>query len=264
MKQLNPDGSITIPSNLPRTRRGPDSRGIRICFSEIGRSCALKTGYLTFTDGSAYEYAAPGNTDVEQLCAALQRGRMFNFSVRRSRGGFTRGFIPPGDYQIIYSFPPYAGTQPIDCADIKPDWTMTGWSVTTAAPQAGQTITFSLDPGTGDTEVASFSGVGHTFSGNWTYEGDLSFTGPATNCQLDYVITSAGANTFWNVQVDVYQDGVNILTQNFFGTGSVSNSFPFTVADTAGAASALQIVITIVAGTFATSSASFSVQVSNV
>lgn len=115
MKQLNPDGSITIPSNRPRTRQGPDSRGPRLCFQELGRSCALKQGFLIFMDGSAYAYDVPSNEPVEALVEQIHRGAVFNYFVRRSRGGYIRGFTPPADYETIYSFPPYEGFAPTSC-----------------------------------------------------------------------------------------------------------------------------------------------------
>ncbi len=128
MLNPTPPPVYIIPSNQPGTKRGPDSRGIRICIAQIGRSCSLHQGYVTFTDGSAYVYDAPSNTEFEALCDQIQRGRTFNFQVRRSRGGYVKGFTPPGDYEIIYTYPPYPGVTPAACGVPFTDWASLTWS----------------------------------------------------------------------------------------------------------------------------------------
>lgn len=174
MKMLQPGPLIVIPSNSPRTRQGPDSRGIRICVAQIGRSCVLDQGYVTFTDGSAYVYGAPSKDEFEDLCASVQRGRQFNFQVRRSRAGYVRGFTPPADYEIIYSFPPYPGSQPPACnvcGGMNTDFNAEVWSVDPAgnpATIAGAGVSFAItmQPGAGN---------------DWFFDGSgLCFPNPAT------------------------------------------------------------------------------------
>jgi hypothetical protein len=203
MKQLNPDGSITIPSNLPRTRRGPDSRGIRLCFSELGRSCALGMGYLIFTDGSAYAYDAPSNSEIEALCDSFIRGRVFNFSVRRSRGGFVRGFTPPGDYETIYSFPPYAGSSPIACGVPFTDWSSLTWSGSRQVPPFDGSAT-----GTGLSLVCALPSGGTALFGYGA--GPINVETDANT--LDVKVTNTDA--VHNVDVS--------FTQNILGGGSLN------------------------------------------
>lgn len=90
---------------------------------ELGRSCSLDQGFITFLDGSQYAYDPGSKSDIEDLCASLIRGRQFNFGVRRSRGGFQRSPVLPGDYEVIYTYPPYPGTQPPPC----PKGNFLGW-----------------------------------------------------------------------------------------------------------------------------------------
>lgn len=153
MKMLLPPAQIVIPSNRPRTRAGPDSRGIRICFAELGRSCALMQGYLIFTDGSAYVYDAPSNDDVENLCAQIQRGRVFNLGARRAAFGFVRGFTPPPDYETIYSYPPYPGMTPASCGLPVTDWGSLVWNGSQPIPPFGGSVS-----GTGLNFVGAFPG----------------------------------------------------------------------------------------------------------
>lgn len=123
MKQLNPGPTVVIPSNHPRTRRGSDSRGIRICVQELGRSCSLDQGFIKFLDGSQYAYDPGSKADIENLCDSFIRGRQFNFSVRRAVSGFQRSPVLPGDYEVIYTYPPYPGTAPGPC----PKGNFLGW-----------------------------------------------------------------------------------------------------------------------------------------
>lgn len=235
MKQLNADGTVSIPSNLPRNKRGPDSRGIRICFAEIGRSCSLQTGYLIFTDGSAYEYTAPGNTDVEQLCAALQRGKMFNFQVRRTLAGYIRGFTPPADYETIYTYPPYPGVAPVACGLPMLDWTQLYWTVTNDGTGPGQTTVFAPDPGLSDTASQTFSRFSGGLGSSSTMESDLTYAGASqnANCHLEIADPTNTLTSDWTIQV--LNAGVAVFTSAFFVVGSISTDFPFTIPDEMGA-----------------------------
>jgi hypothetical protein len=234
MKQLLPGDVINIPSNLPRTRQGPDSRGIRICFQELGRSCSLQTGYLIFTDGSAYEYDAPGNTPVEQLCVALQRGKQFNFQVRRSRSGFTRGFTPPADYETIYTYPPYAGTEPAACALPGVDWSLLDW---TFVHNDSGGMTYTETPGLGMSASQQFfatSATGDSSGQRVSMTASVVYNGPAVNCQvrLQVITTNPTGSTAAAVFLDL-GSGFTLAIDDPL-PGNFDFTFPFTVADTGG------------------------------
>jgi len=159
MKLLNPSPPpvAIIPANVPSTRRGPDSRGIRICVQEIGRSCSLDMGFVTFLDGSQYSYDASSKQEFEDLCASVIRGRQFNFQVRRSRGGYVRSPTLPPDYEVIYSYPPYKGLTPADCnicGATNTDFTAVTWAVDGAGNPgvitgSGVSLSFAMAAGAG-------------------------------------------------------------------------------------------------------------------
>ncbi len=157
MKILVAPATVVIPAQTPSTRRGPDSRGIRLLAAEIGRSCMNMQGFITFTDGSQYSYDAPSNSEFEALCDSLIRGRQFNFSVRRPIFGFTRSPVLPADYEVIYTFPPYAGSRPTSCALPPLDWTQLLWAQTAFSPGSGETWAFNPLAGMSDTEVITMS-----------------------------------------------------------------------------------------------------------
>jgi hypothetical protein len=243
VKKLVTPGQTVIPSNLPRTHLGLDSRGFRICVAQLARSCALKQGFITFTDGSAYAYDSPSNADMESLCASLQRGRDFNFSVRRSRGGYARGFTPPGDFEVIYTYPPYPGTVPTACPLPGPDWPSSAWAQFTFSPGSGQTWTITPDPGASDTmQFDVVSAAGSSF-GDATYNGSLSYTGGMHNCQVALTGTAIVSNVAWHLFVFVSQGAATLLNTSVSGTGNGGATFPFTVNDTAGVADTLNLQV---------------------
>lgn len=243
MKQLNADGTVTIPSNLPRTRSGPDSRGIRLCFAELGRSCSLGQGFLIFTDGSAYSYDAPSNTPIEALCEQFQRGKVFNFSVRRSRGGFVKGFTPPPDYETIYTFPPYEGVTPSACGVPTFNWNSLAWS-TLVQDSGTPTGSASVISAAGNSFDIEAQGAPPTPGGPGAnpfiaIEGVMSYTGPAVACNVDFNIINSGAGPTF-VFFQVAQDG-NALTID--GAGN------FMIADTMGVASSIVVDAQVVGQT---------------
>lgn len=244
MKQLNPDGSITIPSNLPRTRRGPDSRGIRLCFQELGRSCLLQQGYLIFTDGSAYAYDAPSNVEIEALCDSLIRGRVFNFSVRRSRGGFVKGFTPPADYQTIYSFPPYAGSAPTACPIINIDWTQLLWVVVSEVPCGGSVWSWDQNGTQADFQRLGLSNGTFSCHATWETSASLTYSGPAQNSNLHLHQESSHGVFAWGMTVTVTVNGTPVLSVSPSGPPDVDTDYPFTVPDTGGASWVVAVDIT--------------------
>lgn len=234
MKKLVAPGQVVIASSPPSTRQGVDSRGIRICFSELGRSCALMQGYLVFTDGSAYVYDAPSNESIEALCAQLQRGKVFNFRVRRSQFGFVRGFTPPPDYETIYSFPPYAGSAPVACSLPRVDWSTLFWTVTTNSFGAGSSCSFDPDPGSGDTASMDYTRVAFGLSGTGQMDSDLTYAGGSDMNNLHFEIDDPTNSIGWNAAYVVTVGGSDVLNTFSFGTGNFSQDYPFTVPDTGG------------------------------
>jgi len=229
MKQLNPDGSISIPSNFPRTRRGPDSRGIRICFAELGRSCSLQMGYLIFTDGSAYAYSAPSNSDTEALCDQFRRGFVFNFFTRRSRFGFVRGFTPPADYETIYTFPPYEGVTPDACPLSFINFNDMVWDPPALDPGVpprtitctalNNTITWFCDGRPSAGGVTDFP--------NGSVGGGFNYTGPGGVCNLHFDIDQ-GPSVAESFILDFTQDGVDI--QPTMPNPPTTGDYAFTVS----------------------------------
>lgn len=229
MKMLLPPAQIVIPSNHPRTRRGPDSRGIRICVAQIGRSCLLQQGYVTFTDGSAYVYDAPSNVEFEALCASIQRGRQFNFQVRRAAFGFVKGFTPPGDYEVIYTYPPYPGTTPTACAVSFINWNDMIWDPpvvdvgtpprTMTALTAGNSFSFFCDGRPPDPFATDFP--------NADIAGGFSYTGPGGVCNLRFDIDQGPSVAAFFV-IDFSQDGnpIDLMLPN----PAVSGDYPFDIA----------------------------------
>lgn len=241
MKKLIAPATVVIPSNLPRTRRGPDSRGFRICVAEIGRSCVLQQGFITFTDGSAYSYDAPSLDEFVALCASLQRGKQFNSQVRRAASGYIKGFTPPPDYEAIYDYPPYPGSTPAACPLPGADWAMTDWTVTTNSPGTGQVYTFTPTGGINLTfELQVVTSVALVI-GHAVWNGILTYNGPSFNGQLRVVTSGPNGQFDFFSTVTISQDGT-LLASGGDG-GSISGTFliPFTVADTLGVDSTLRI-----------------------
>lgn len=241
MKKLVAPGQVVIPSNFPRTRSGPDSRGIRICFSELGRSCALKQGFLLFTDGSAYSYDTVSNDVTEALCAQLRRGFVFNRQFRRAGFGFIRGFTPPADYETIYSFPPYGGVTPDACPLPNPIFADLAWVIASNTPGPGQTFDYSLDPGTGDTEVLTASagvGIANGFS---EPTASVTYNGPAAlcTCRLETAGNASFTQCAWGFSI--FQDGNDIGDFFIINDPNAVQVNPFTIADTGGADSLITL-----------------------
>lgn len=235
MKMLNAFGQVVIPHSRPGTNRGIDSRGPRLCFASLARSCADSTGFFNFADGTAYSYLPGSNGLAENLCAAPQRGRSFNLGVRRSLFGFTRGYTPPGDYEQIYAFPPYAGTQPAACALAGFHWNNLIWSILVQDPgiPAGSAVvtTASMNAFDISTLGAPAEPFGPTTQPFVEIQGDLTYNGPLVNCllSLTYTIIAGGnANFFFQIT----QDGNQIADQT---------STTFDVLDTAGLDSLISV-----------------------
>ena len=243
MKKLNPDGSITIPSNLPRTHLGLDSRGYRICIAQIGRSCSTDTGFVTFTDGSAYIYLPPSKDEFEALCASVHRGRQFNFQVRRSRSGYVRGFTPPADYEVIYNFPPYAGSVPAACPLPSPGWPNLTWTTSTSADDTIDLLQWV--PASGDASVIEFDMANSVTFPNWTGNADglTTYNGPAAPgaFAMDATTVLGAGGAFWTVFV--IQDGSVLLFQHFGGGAPASFPGTFMFNDTAGLDSVIEVQI---------------------
>lgn len=150
---------------------------------ELGRSCSLDMGFITFLDGSQYSYDASSKAEFEDLCASVIRGKQFNFQVRRSRGGYLRSPILPPDYEVIYSYPPYEGLKPADCnicGMTNTDFTAVTWSVDPAGNSgsltgSGVSLSFVMTPGAG---------------ADWFLDGSaLCYPNPATTFNVHVVNT---------------------------------------------------------------------------
>lgn len=236
MKKLVSPGTVVIPSGYPRTRRR-DSRGVRICFAGLARSCADMEGFFEFTDGSNYAYTPVSNGLAEVLCASSQRGRFFNLSIRRAVFGYTRGFTPPADFETIYSFPPYLGTAPAQCSMAMLDWSMLVWDTyvpfgfppsTVTGSAAGASFNFALLSPVPPGNNAGFQPV----------HASLLYTGPTQNAQLAFTLsTLVGPNE--QIDIVVAQDGA-LVARIQDAPGSVGTTvYPFTIA--AGVNSLIEI-----------------------
>ena len=240
MKKLNPGNKIVIPSNLPRTRHGPDRRGPRICVLELGRSCALGQGFIVFTDGSAYSYDPPSSAPFEMLCASPQRGKDFNHLVRRAASGYIKNFVPPTDYQAIYDYPPYAGIAPIPCVSPGINWNDIVWqtfALTSGDPSGFASATFNP----AHTFYISVMGAA-PFPGGASANpfvrlfGTLVYLGPAVDCVISLDGVSFGTGPAF-LSLDIQQDGNPLIS---YPGG------PFTVADTGGVGSTLTVDVQLV------------------
>lgn len=243
MKKLVSPGQVVIPSNFPRTRGGPDSRGFRICFAELGRSCSLKQGFLIFTDGSAYSYDTVSNDITEALCAQLQRGLTFNRQFRRAAFGYIRGFTPPADYETIYSYPPYGGVTPAACPLPPVPWPNLTWATTTTADDFIDTLAWSPASGVSDTIELDMNDTA-TFP-NWSAQaiGTCTYNGPAAPGAVALLSVGSQPFAFTSFTAQVIQDGVSIYFQHV--GGNVNFSFPgsFMFNDSMGADSVIQVQI---------------------
>jgi hypothetical protein len=244
MKKLVAPGQVVIPSNFPRTRQGPDSRGFRICFAELGRSCALKQGFLIFTDGSAYSYDAVSNDVTEALCDQLRRGFTFNRFFRRAGFGFIRGFVPPADYETIYAYPPYAGTAPTACPVPLGTWPNLLWTTSFTSDQTSTGILWTPSGGTASAIELDFDdSIDFT---NWSASGDgmATYNGPAVSAAVALLSVGAQPSASTAFSCFVLQDG-NVI--GFFPhSADVNFSDPGSVmfADTMGADSVIEVQLT--------------------
>lgn len=244
MKKLVAPGQVVIPSNFPRTRGGLDSRGIRICFAELGRSCAAKQGFLIFTDGSAYSYDTVSNDVTEALCDQLRRGFTFNRFFRRAGFGFIRGFVPPADYETIYSFPPYPGVAPTACPVPAGTWPNLSWTMVFNSDQISTTGIWT--PNTGIASAIQFDFDDPTDFTNWNASADglATYNGPAAPGAVDLVCSGFEPGAATSFTIFVIQDG-NVI--GFFphsATVTFTDPGTFTFADTMGADSAIEVQVT--------------------
>lgn len=247
MKKLVGPGQVVIPSNMPRTNLGLDSRGPRLCFFQLGRSCSDKEGFFLFADGSSYAYTPESNGLAEILCAAPQRGKFFNLAVRRAGGGFTRGFVPPADYETIYSYPPYPGTAPDACV-----LGMIHWGDLIWAPVGSATGDAAGSFVAQDFSLSATSTITPVVDSGWKWIGTLTYNGPAAASNLDWGGTSGPGTGFLDntafYDCVVFQDGSPILAvgigEAFGRSPDGSYSSPFTVNDTLGADSTITVEVT--------------------
>jgi hypothetical protein len=182
---------------------------------EIGRSCSLMQGYIIFMDGSAYVYSAPSQEEFEQLCDNLHRGAQFNFQVRRAVFGFTRGFTPPADYEVIYEYPPYEGTAPgvcdicsghvtniEDCA-----YTLGIVDGTGSVSNAGNVVTFGWDD----------HGSGGAF-------GNFQSVDFCMRTSYEIFVTASMSGVGANINAAVFINATQCLPLSGFGDGTSQSS----------------------------------------
>jgi len=118
MKALVAPGVVQITSTLARGRFAPLNPPRPPCFAELWRDCTNLDCYLVFANGQIYHYDTPSDQVAVALTVAVKHGLSFN-------SGFRRSFSIPGGYEVvssipvtadlIYSFPPYPGTDPGPC-----------------------------------------------------------------------------------------------------------------------------------------------------
>ena len=128
MKQLVAPGVERVSSTLARSRVSGSAPGRAVCFVDIYRDCTNDDCYLQFSDGSLYHYIAPASAIAQSITVARWHGVTFNELFRRSLtvgGGYERlsGGLP-STAALIYSFPPYAGTDPGPCLACVAGFTM--------------------------------------------------------------------------------------------------------------------------------------------
>ena len=245
MKILNatPPPVIIIPSNFPRTRRGPDSRGIRICVAQIGRSCSLDQGFVIFTDGSAYSYDPPSKDEFEALCASLQRGKQFNFQVRRARGGYVRGFTPPADYEVIYNFPPYAGSVPAACPVPPVPWPNLTWTTTASTADPAASILWTPGYAVSASQQLDFDANAVFTDSSASADGLATYNGPSAPGAVAFSCAGTSAVPSDSFTVSVIQDGTTIGFFHHGGSVNFTDPGAFTFADTMGADSAIEVQV---------------------
>lgn len=248
MKQKNADGSVTVPSNHPRTRGGPDSRGPRIAIAQIGRSCSLNTGYVTFTDGSAYVYDPPSKDEFEALCASVQRGKQFNYLVRRATSGYMLGFTPPPDFEVIYSYPPYPGVAPAACPLPSHPWPDLEWATEFTFFDPSFSVIFTPTVGFSTSMQIEIVNGTTNLGGEGTATGTATYNGAGGTFHFDSVYTGGTTASPWAYNVTITQDGTEVLNVDYDGTAPFTSPESFTFADTSGMDSTIIVVISFNAG----------------
>jgi hypothetical protein len=236
VKTLVSPGVVGLVSAPARRRFADPTHSRPPCFAAIYRDCTDDSAYLVFANGVTYRYdPSAGDVSVD-ITTATTHGRYFDFFARRQPGdaGYERwtGGIP-GTAELIYSFPPYPGTDPGPCAlginfndlvwDSPPDTNVeigTGTNTFSNFQNAGALDTNVPLPGISLAGFANF--------------GMLTFVGPDQACSFevdifDYLPGDAPNTTLGQI---VMQDGTFANLANFIMDGSTPPghySFPFTV-----------------------------------
>jgi hypothetical protein len=179
-------------------------------------------------DGSAYAYDVPSNEPVEALVEQLHRGAVFNLFVRRSRGGYIRGFTPPADYETIYSYPPYEGFSPSACPLLHINFNDMVWdpaNINLGTPP--RSVTASLSGALFQIDIDGLpSDPFATVFPECEFQGGFDYTGPGGPCNLDLTVTAGLSDIAFTI-IDFTQDGfpVNIVIPG----GAQTGVYPFDI-----------------------------------
>lgn len=192
-------------------------------------------GYVTFVDGSAYVYTAPSNVEFEALCAALQRGRQFNFQVRRSRLGYVKGFTPPPDFDVIYTYPPYPGVTPSACPLTNLDWANLFWTALSEIPCGSEVWSWDNNGSSGANQRLGASAGTFICTSTFHMQGVTDYTMGGSNSEFLFHAETFATGGTWTVNTVITVNGVVVVNDVQSGPVDVTVTVPFTMPDPGGA-----------------------------
>jgi hypothetical protein len=111
---------------------------------------------------------------------------------------------------------------------------MLNWSNSIAFIDAGQTLTFSPDPGTADTITADFASSSTNVGYVANSTGLATFNGPLTAVEAHSILTGGAAASPGHFHVVITQNGVTVLDVTYPSTAPFDHPDTFNFADTLG------------------------------